>query len=185
MGGGISNSKVITEEGKCSLDAIQNNPNVEGSLRQEIESVSGKVDTHIVNAWNDFNQTSQSGYINLAKIRILNSYSDYPLKFTINGRGFVKPANLIILFRSSTSIDPDINKYITDLVTFGDYNYKFYIAKETTSVWNIYINHSSYVGLAVVGAEIFRTASRRYFEVTYPNVLVDFLPDGSLEFTTE
>ena len=39
MGGGISNSKVITEEGKCSLDAIQNNPNVEGTLAYEIQEL--------------------------------------------------------------------------------------------------------------------------------------------------
>lgn len=36
MGGGISNSQIITEEGKHALDAVQNNPDVEGSLRQSI-----------------------------------------------------------------------------------------------------------------------------------------------------
>lgn len=36
MGGGISNSQVVNEEGKYSLDAIQNNPDVKGSLRQNI-----------------------------------------------------------------------------------------------------------------------------------------------------
>ncbi len=45
-GGGISNSQVITEEGKHSLDAVQNNPNVEGSLRQVLNDVSTKVESN-------------------------------------------------------------------------------------------------------------------------------------------
>lgn len=44
-GGGISNSQIVTEEGKYSLDAVQNNPTVEGSLRNELERNSGEINT--------------------------------------------------------------------------------------------------------------------------------------------
>lgn len=39
MGGGISNSQIITEEGKYALDAVQNNPNIEGTLAYEIQEL--------------------------------------------------------------------------------------------------------------------------------------------------
>lgn len=39
VGGGISNSQIITEEGKYSLDAIQNNPDIEGTLAYEIQEL--------------------------------------------------------------------------------------------------------------------------------------------------
>lgn len=184
FGGGISNSKVIRDEGKYALDAVQNNPDVDGSLRSEIESASGKIDTHIVNAWNNFSVIESAGYIHLVRIKISNIHIDYPLSFTVNGRGFIKPANLKILFHDADNADTDINKCTTDLVTF-DYNYKFYIAKETTSTWNIYVNHIPYTSIAIIEAKIFKSKSADFFQVTYPNVLVDSLPDGSLEFTTE
>lgn len=39
MGGGISNSQVITEEGKYALDATQNNPDIKGTLAYEIQEL--------------------------------------------------------------------------------------------------------------------------------------------------
>lgn len=39
MGGDISNSQVVTEENKYSLDAVQNNPDVEGTLASEIKEL--------------------------------------------------------------------------------------------------------------------------------------------------
>lgn len=36
--GGISSSQVVAEEGKYSLDVVQNNPGIEGSLRNEVEN---------------------------------------------------------------------------------------------------------------------------------------------------
>ena len=40
MGGGINNTQIVTEKGKYALDAVQNNPNIEGSLRNELEAIS-------------------------------------------------------------------------------------------------------------------------------------------------
>lgn len=175
----------MTEEGKYSLDAIQNNPDIEGSLRQKIENVSAKVDTHIVNARNDFERTAQQGYINLAKIKIVTTYANYPLQFTVNGRGFPQPVNLIILFKGTSDVDPGIDKYILKPGFSNAYNNKFYIAKTASGTWNIYASHPSYVSIAITMAEIFRAKSEAWFEVTYPNNLVDSLPDGSLEFVAE
>lgn len=185
MGGGISNTQVVTEEGKYALDAVQNNPNVPGSLRNRINNTAAKVDTCIVNAWNDFEQTAQQGYINLAKIKIVTTYANYPLKFTVNGRGFPQPVNLIVLFRGTADTDPGIDKYILKPGFSNAYNNKFYIAKTAAGTWNIYASHPSYASIVITMAEIFKAKSRTWFEVTYPNNLVDSLPSGSLEFTVE
>lgn len=39
MGGGISNSQVVTEEGKYALDVVQNNPDIKGTLAYEIQEL--------------------------------------------------------------------------------------------------------------------------------------------------
>ncbi|MCX4326464.1 MAG: hypothetical protein OSJ45_04100 [Lachnospiraceae bacterium] len=41
-GKGITNSQVVTEEGRYALDAAQNNPGIEGSLRNGLENISKK-----------------------------------------------------------------------------------------------------------------------------------------------
>ena len=184
-GKGITNSQVVTEEGKYALDAAQNNPDIEGSLRNSINNISDKIDSRVVNAWNNFLNVSQTGYIHLARIKILSAYIDFPLRFTINGRGFKKPANLIVLFKISDGTDPDINQYTHDAEFISSYDYKFYITKETAGTWNIYASRTAYRTIAVTGAEIFRAENKKYFDVTYPNILLDVLPDGSLEFTQE
>lgn len=38
-GGGISNSQIITEEGKYALDAVQNNPDVDNTLASKIKKL--------------------------------------------------------------------------------------------------------------------------------------------------
>ena len=77
-GKGITNSQVVTEEGKYALDAAQNNPDIEGSLRNSINNISDKIDSRVVNAWNNFLNVSQTGYIHLARIKILSAYIDFP-----------------------------------------------------------------------------------------------------------
>ncbi len=183
IGGGISNSQIITEEGKYALDAVQNNPDIEGSLRNELNRVSDKVDRQIINAWNDFDTNITGGYIKLIRIRVLSGYADTPLRFTINGRGFDEPLSLVVRFNNSSSLDANVGRYVVKGA--GSNNYKFYIAKETTGIWDIYAQHTPYRTVFVTQAEYGRYIRSSLFEVTYPNVFVDSLPDGSLEFTTE
>lgn len=38
-GGGISNSQIVTEEGKYALDAVQNNPDVDNTLASKIKKL--------------------------------------------------------------------------------------------------------------------------------------------------
>jgi|GEM_PF-3759453 len=181
-GKGITNSQVVTEEGKYAIDAAQNNPDIEGSLRNSINNISDKIDSQVIDARNDFQTTSKTGYINLVKIKITATHANYPLKFTVNGRGFKKPVNLLVLFNNTDSIDPGIDNYTYDT---QPPNHNFYIAKEEAGTWSIYINHAPWENITVTKAEIIRALTTGWFSVTYPNILLDALPDGSLEFTQE
>ncbi|MCX4326465.1 MAG: hypothetical protein OSJ45_04105 [Lachnospiraceae bacterium] len=142
-----------------------------------------KLDTQIINVWNDFDICTTGGHVKLITIKILTSHTDIPLRFTINGRGFDEPLSLIVRFHAVPNLDPDINRYVVNGA--GSNNFKFYIAKETTSTWNIYAQHVPYQTLFTTQAEYARYMRKELFDVTYPNVLVDTLPDGSLEFATE
>ena len=90
-----------------------------------------------------------------------------------------------MLFKISDGTDPDINQYTHDAEFISSYDYKFYITKETAGTWNIYASRTAYRTMAVTGAEIFMAENKKYFDVTYPNILLDALPDGSLEFIQE
>ncbi len=145
----------------------------------------GTGNTNTVNAWNNFSLVSRTGYINLVKIKIVNTYVNYPLRFTINGRKFDKPVNLTVRFNGNDSADPGIDRYTLDSEILNDYNYKFYIAKTSPGIWDIYVCHPAWTSIAVTNAEIFRFKTEELFRVIYPNMLVDSLPEGSLEFTAE
>ena len=42
-GGGISNSRIVTEEGKYSLDAVQNNPDVDDTLAYKLNKLYSNI----------------------------------------------------------------------------------------------------------------------------------------------
>lgn len=71
-GKGITNSQVVTEEGKYALDAAQNNPDIDGSLRNEVDKLNEKINIinsrgHLLSYRAGLNSNSMQFTINFSK----------------------------------------------------------------------------------------------------------------------
>lgn len=103
-----------------------------------------------------------TGYVNFARIKIINTYNNYPCVFLISGRAWNTPALVCVNFISSNSSDPTLSSFYRLFST----NFDVYIYKTDTSQWDLYAPKNEAYGRI----DILHTwYSSEHFEISYPN----------------
>lgn len=173
----------MTEEGKYSLDAVQNNPEIEGSLRQGLNNASEKLDS--IEAIREFYTlrtfnagTGKNGYIKIADIKILDAHSNAPIMFEVSGRGWAMPVQLFVSFVNANSIDPALGgfKYMGQLGT------DIALCKSGTSMWALYVKKAE--GYDVICLHRYNyNYYYRQFDITFSNDFAESLPADAVHPT--
>lgn len=136
-GKGITNSQVVTEEGKYAIDAAQNNPDIDGSLRNETGKLNEKI--NIINSRGNLlsrllptGDNSISFTINFSGI---GTYR-YPIIIYIAGQNAYH-ATIYGTIRTNNSIVFSDNEAVSEIVTtnISDTKIKIDIAFKTGSIW--------------------------------------------------
>lgn len=88
-----------------------------------------------------------AGYIKMATIQIKRAYCNAPITILYTRRGDSVATTLTLAFANSASLDPSIRSFTTD----GN-NLAAYIAKGSTSTWDLYIQKAeAYDSISVLG----------------------------------
>lgn len=112
-----------------------------------------------------------SGYFLLAQFKITGVYVNQPIKISIINRGRL-PSSVWINFANANSTDPGIST----LKKSGTAN--FYMAKATTSTWNLYVQKSeAYDNLSVTEFEL-GAHNKSRMTITWQSSQVSALPSG-------
>lgn len=182
-GKGITNSQVVTEEGRYALDAAQNNPDIEGSLRNEINSASERLNSiemiknfYTVRAFNT--NHGQNGYLQIASIEILHANSNVPIMFEVSGRGWLMPAQLYILFINSGSPDPALSSFKYT----GQLGAEVALSKLNTSAWGLYIQKSEEYDSICLHRYNYNYHHNK-FNINFPSKFTESLPDDAVHPT--
>ena len=103
----------------------------------------------------------QAGYINFARIKILDNYANHPCYFTIQNRGIYFPIILSIGFQNTNHTDPGLISFLY----WGATDYGIYAVKNTTSTWDLYVKKTEVHDEVGILSLNYKT---RYFDITFP-----------------
>lgn len=118
----------------------------------------------------------QAGYINFARIKILQGYANHPCVFLLSGRGRAVPMIISVYFDSVPGQDPGVKGFYRML----SYEYDVYINKNSTGLWDLYAPKNEAHG----NIDILDLWYSPAFDITYPDILVE-TPDSSWIKATE
>ena len=121
-----------------------------------------------------------SGYVNIATIKVSETYQNIPIAFEIFRRGTFQSTRLYLTFNSVDGTDPTINKLLFDGHGVSD---DFAIAKNATSTWYLYIRKTErYDDIAI--AEYHTNFSYMSgVAITWTNTHASSLPSGATKAT--
>lgn len=123
--------------------------------------------------------TATAGYVKVATITVNTSYANYPITFEFTTRAQVKPMRVYLLFKNSSTSDPEIDSF-----QYEGADIKAYIKHTGVSTWDLYVARGGWSGitisdykkdLAITGANM--------ISVELSKVEVDALPDGAIPAT--
>ncbi len=103
----------------------------------------------------------QDGYINFARIKILDNYANHTCYFTIQNRGIYFPIILSLGFQNINHTDPGLNSFLY----WGATDYGIYAVKNTTSTWYLYVKKTEVHDEVEILSLNYNT---RYIDVTFP-----------------
>ena len=136
-GKGITNSQVVTEEGKYAIDAAQNNPDIDGSLRNETGKLNEKI--NIINSKGNLlsrllpiGNNSISFTINFSGI---GTYR-YPIIIYVAGQDVYR-ATMYGTIRTNSSVVFSDNDAVSEIVTtnISDTEIKVNITFKGNNLW--------------------------------------------------
>ena len=114
-----------------------------------------------------------TGYLNIAEIKLTNTYSNSLIEMEIIRRGDNHPTKILIRFANTNTKDPSL-----DVFDISNSSVKAYIAKTATSTWNIYVQKSeAYDSVAVLYSH-YNGSKMGSDVITYKNEFVSSLPSG-------
>lgn len=178
--GGIDNTQTVNQEGQYSLDACQNNPDFDGSLRQGLNAANDKLTDMAVIA--DFYKirkflagSGTNGYIKCAAIKILEKYANVPIMFEISGREWTIPAQLYIRFANNGTLDPAIKSFVYT----GNLFRNVALCKLSESNWGLYVNKSEAYDCICIHRYSYSPYTR--FDISFPNLFTTELPTNALQ----
>ena len=113
--------------------------------------------------------TDNNGFVNIVRIKIKDTHADCPIKITLLSKYRNEVAQLIIKFGSGSNTDPALDVFQLS----GSKDYGIYIAKRTTSTWDLLVDKNGMYGYVFVDdIYIPKPANREIIEIFYPNVLI-------------
>lgn len=98
-----------------------------------------------------------AGYVRFARIKVIKEYLNAPIVYRIMIKNHTEPFELILNYKSTNSIDPELLSFSYK----GDSEYDFYIKKTETSTWELFI--------------------KKYDEFDSPITIIDFQYDVSMK----
>lgn len=113
----------------------------------------------------------QSGYINFARIKILDNYANHTCYFTIQNRGVYFPILLSIGFQNINHTDPELISFLY----WGATDYGIYAVRNTISTWDLYVNKTEPHDTVEILSLVYDTS---HFEITFPNGFYEEKGDG-------
>ena len=103
----------------------------------------------------------QSGYINFARIKILDNYANHTCYFTIQNRGVYFPVMLSIGFQNINHTDPGLISFLY----WGATDYGIYAVRNTISTWDLYVNKTEPHDTVEILSLVYDAS---HFEITFP-----------------
>lgn len=92
---------------------------------------------------------NQTGYAVIATIKVLATYKDTPIEFTVTKRNMNRPCRLVVKFTNANSTDPEISQFLADGYLSG----VFWLNKSTTSTFQLIAYHSAWEGICITDTQ--------------------------------
>lgn len=92
---------------------------------------------------------NQTGYAVIATIKVLQTYKDTPIEFTVTKRNMNRPCRLVVKFTNVNSTDPEISQFLADGYLSG----VFWLNKSTTSTFQLIAYHSAWEGICITDTQ--------------------------------
>lgn len=177
--GGIKNTQEVNIPEQYSLDACQNNPDFDGSLRQGLNAANDKLTDMAVIAdfykMRTFKTIGQNGYIKCATIKAVYNYCNVPIMFEISGRAWHMPAQLYILFGNTSTLDLELRNFVYT----GKIHVDVALCKSDISTWDLYVKKSEAYDYICIHR--YNYSSYTHFNISFPGELVADLPTNALQ----
>ena len=139
----ITNSPSILGGGYC-ISAEQLNPDIEGTLRSDINKLNIVLDFYTPKTF--YVLPGTNCWAKIATIKVTDSYANTPICFDLSRRGSRDLYHITLLFLNSGNLDPDINVFGCNISTTTIYLYK-----REVSTWDLYIHKSeAYDNISIV-----------------------------------
>lgn len=104
----------------------------------------------------------QSGYINFARITILDKYANHSCFFVIQRRNLGFPIFLSVGFMNENNLDPGLSVFYY----WGSTDYGIYISKKDVSTWDLWsLKSEAYDVVEILQMNV----NTRYFKIEFPN----------------
>lgn len=117
--------------------------------------------------------SGQAGYVNIIRIKIKDTWADYPIIFELAGRRWEYPRVICLMFNAENNTDPKLLSFLID----NPARYEVAIAKTEKSTWDIYMKKNEPYGVCEI-CRMCNTYNHNALEITYPNINVSELPTG-------
>ena len=113
-------------------------------------------------SWMQAAGPGQSGYINFARITIIDNYANHSCFFVIQRRNLGFPIFLSVGFMNENNLDPGLGAFYY----WGSTDYGIYISKKDVSTWDLWsLKSEAYDAVEILQMNV----NMRYFKIEFPN----------------